>query len=250
MNKSFYVVLPSNASYEYFPDNKLHSYKTKIPKLPINNGSWEVGMTEIQYPARWPNIIDGKVWIKFANGTTSEFRLHDGYYPSVDKLMSELTKIFNNAGCKGISVYFDELRDRSSITVSGDEVFGVTFSENILQVMGFEKTPGKFFTKGIFWGDFASDINDGLAGLFVYTDIVERRLVGDVMVPLLRVVPGEPSRQAATFKSVSFQNVQYVPVASTHTDSVEVNIRRDDGRPIPFEKGKVSVTLHFRLVSR
>ena len=78
MNESFYVGLPSNASYEYFPDNKLHSYKTKIPKLPINSGSWEVGTTEIQYPARWPNIIDVKVWIKFANGTTSEFRLHDG----------------------------------------------------------------------------------------------------------------------------------------------------------------------------
>ena len=69
------------------------------------------------------------------------------------------------------------------------------------------------------------------------------------MVPLLRVVPGESSRQAATFKSVSFQNLQYFPVASTHTDSVEVNIRQEDGRPIPFEKGKVSVKLHFCPVS-
>ena len=111
MIKSFYVVLPSNASYNYFPNNKLHSYKTKIAKLPIDNGLWEVGMTEIQFPARWPNVIDGKVWIKFANETVSEFRLHDGFYPSVEKLMSELTKVFNNAGCRGLSVFFDDLRD-------------------------------------------------------------------------------------------------------------------------------------------
>jgi hypothetical protein len=249
MDTSFYVVLPSNASLSYFPANKLHSYKTKIPKLPIADGKWEVGMTEIQFPARWPNIMNGSVWIKFANETVSEFRLHDGYYPSIEKLIVEITKVFNSAKCNGkVAVYYDDLRDRTSVVVGDSDILGVTFSQNILQVMGFEKPQGDFFVRGTYWAESATDINDGLAGLFVYTDIVQSRLVGDTMVPLLRVVPAEPSRQAAAYRWVNFQDVQYVPVASTHADIVEVNIRRDDGRIIPFEKGKVSVTLRFRRI--
>lgn len=249
MSNSFYVVLPSNASLKFFPDNKLHSYKTKIPKLPIHDGAWEVGMTEIQFPARWPNVMNAKVWIKFSNGTMTEFSLHDGFYPSVEKLVSEITKVISNAGCTGnLSIYYDELRDRTAITVKGNEVAGVTFTENLIQIMGFNKNHGELFLNGVHWSGAASDINDGLVGLFVYTDIVQRRLVGDVMVPLLRVVPAEPSRQSSTFKWVTFQDVQYVPVASTHTDTVEVNIRRDDGGIIAFEKGKTNVTLHFRKV--
>src|SRR6218665_3364954 len=32
-----------------------------------------------------------------------------------------------------------------------------------------------------------------------------------------------------------------------HFESIEIDIRTDTGKPIPFEYGKVIVTLHFRL---
>lgn len=44
----------------------------------------------------------------------------------------------------------------------------------------------------------------------------------------------------------SFDNVQYVPVLCKDFITVENDIRDDAGRPVPFERGKVTATLHFR----
>jgi len=43
----------------------------------------------------------------------------------------------------------------------------------------------------------------------------------------------------------------YIPLQKKHFDSIEIDIRTDTGKPVPFEYGKVIgkviVTLHFRL---
>ena len=39
-----------------------------------------------------------------------------------------------------------------------------------------------------------------------------------------------------------FDHVQYIPVLSREFGSVETEIRDDTGRPVPFERGKVTVT--------
>ena len=39
---------------------------------------------------------------------------------------------------------------------------------------------------------------------------------------------------------------QYVPVSKKEFNTVEIDIRDDTGRPVPFEFGKVITTLHFR----
>ena len=46
-----------------------------------------------------------------------------------------------------------------------------------------------------------------------------------------------------------FDHVQYIPLLSREFGSVETEIRDDTGRPVPFERGKVTVTLHFRRCS-
>ena len=47
-----------------------------------------------------------------------------------------------------------------------------------------------------------------------------------------------------------FSQVQYIPVLSREFGSVETEIRVDTGRPVPFERGNVTVTLHFRRAIR
>jgi len=77
----------------------------------------------------------------------------------------------------------------------------------------------------------------------VYTDIIEPRVVGDTLAPLLRLVPrgtyGEDSVE-------TFKNIEYIPLRTKYFSTIEIDIRDDTGRPIPFERGKVVVTLHFR----
>ena len=43
-----------------------------------------------------------------------------------------------------------------------------------------------------------------------------------------------------------FDHVQYMPVMSREFEAVEIEIRDDTGRPVPFERGKVTMTLHLR----
>ena len=40
--------------------------------------------------------------------------------------------------------------------------------------------------------------------------------------------------------------MMYVPVQTKSFDKIEILLRSDTGLPIPFERGKVLATLHFR----
>ena len=80
--------------------------------------------------------------------------------------------------------------------------------------------------------------------LYVYTSSVEPRVDGDSVVPLLRIVPIEGKH--GDLVSKSFDNVQYVSVLHKEFTTVEVDIRNDAGRSVPFERGGTTVTCHFR----
>ena len=43
-----------------------------------------------------------------------------------------------------------------------------------------------------------------------------------------------------------FTNVHYVPLLLKEFGTIEVDIRDDTGRRVPFEYGRVTVTVHFR----
>ena len=94
--------------------------------------------------------------------------------------------------------------------------------------------------------DFVVDMSRGFESLYVYTNVVEPRVVGDSLVPLLRIVPLSGSQGDTVSKT--FQKTQYVPVLCKEFGTIEIDIRDDTGRPVPFERGKVVVTLHFRRI--
>ena len=44
----------------------------------------------------------------------------------------------------------------------------------------------------------------------------------------------------------TFTNIQYVPIQTKSFEDMEILLRTDTGEPVPFESGKVVITLHFR----
>ena len=92
--------------------------------------------------------------------------------------------------------------------------------------------------------DDVVNLTQGFDTLYIYTDVVEPRNVGDTLAPLLRAVP--ISGRNGDTVSARFTNVHYVPLLRSNFDSIEVDIRNDMGRRVPFEYGRVTVTLHFR----
>ena len=90
----------------------------------------------------------------------------------------------------------------------------------------------------------AVDLEHGFHDLYVYCDIVQSQYVGDALVPLIRIVPVEGKDGERISKS--FIRQQYLPVSRKQFETIEVNIKRDTGEFVPFEFGRVLLTLHFR----
>ena len=83
-----------------------------------------------------------------------------------------------------------------------------------------------------------------LSTIYVYCDIVEPQIVGDTSAKLLKSIPAQGKFGEVIAKT--FTNIQYVPVQTKPFKAVEVLLRGDTGDPVPFEHGKVVITLHFR----
>ena len=55
-----YVVVPSNSSMEYYPDNTLANFKVKLGKPLVFDGPYEVALVELIYPHRRLTVQPGE----------------------------------------------------------------------------------------------------------------------------------------------------------------------------------------------
>ena len=68
--------------------------------------------------------------------------------------------------------------------------------------------------------------------LYVYTDIIQNQLVGDVRGPLLRVVPVK-SRCGDT-ASVTYKQPQFLPLSRSNIQTIEINISSNTDELVSF----------------
>jgi hypothetical protein len=76
----------------------------------------------------------------------------------------------------------------------------------------------------------------------MYCPLVEPRMVGDAQVPLLRIV----SVEGRDMITRVFDPIQYCPLLQRRFQTVDIDIMDDTGSMVPFERGRVVVTLHCR----
>ena len=86
----------------------------------------------------------------------------------------------------------------------------------------------------------------GLHAIYVYCDLLENVPVGDTLAQLLGIVASD-GKMGETIKK-SFDKPRYVPLQKKTFDTVEIFIRDAHGKPVAFENGRSTVTLHFRRV--
>ena len=116
MESEFYVTLPSNSSMQYFPDNKTSNFLTKLPRTQQQDGEWEVGLAEIDYPHTWYNMHEGKnaVEIYVPDKWFQEISIQPGYYETVQDVIDALLKAgLDNA--TGVVVSNDDTSERVNV---------------------------------------------------------------------------------------------------------------------------------------
>ena len=290
----FYLTLPSNSSMEFYLNNTLTNYTTKLAGDVSLRGEWEVGLAEIIFPKNWLNLPEDQTievilnTIKFPPGDPGydrrvfetdddELDKHDisvkvfipkGYYKNVKTLINEINKqteitledvyearsvlpLFKNRCREKGFVRFSHNENSNATKVYVMEECELRVPNVIIDMLGFSR------------GDFPVDnfqhnariiethrmsmIDVDRHAMFVYCNLVERIPVGDTTAPLLRVVDMEAPFQSIVHRN--FDHPRYMPLRTMSFDTLEIDLRDNIGRSIPFESGTVIVTLHFRRTS-
>ena len=103
---TFFVLLPSNSSMEYFPDNTTTKFVTKLPRNLCSVGEWRVALIEIDYPLNFLHVPTMENYITLVAGdhnseivdqTThpaeENFYVPSGIYQSIEELLDTINKL-------------------------------------------------------------------------------------------------------------------------------------------------------------
>lgn len=238
MAAHFYVTLPSNSSYQYFPQNTLASFTTQLAEPIILTGSWEVALCEIQYPFNWYNVTERNCRLRL---NEREICIPQGYYNTIQDLITVFHDLLEDDERDIVKIYKHKNNLKTSIKLKPNTTLAL---QGMSQMFGF-LSDNVVCTEPVTVSDAPSDVHSGVSSFFVYTDIVEYQRVGDSHVPLLRVVR-IGARRAGEHMTVTYNSPHYVPVRAKHISTIKIDLRTDLGEIIPFQAGKVIVKLHFR----
>lgn len=263
----FFVVLPSDSSMNYFPDNTVARYKTKLVHPICIEGDYEVALTELIYPLNFHNFVPKDKCSLHYPPTSMDisqigmscynlvnWELQSGYFENVNKLIDHLNKDLNKAlktlykVNAGDPSYFTYKNERMNFLLTGMLDLGREDVTHFVNYLAEEAGMSKNLIDQLKIGKnepyVLPDPYSENRLMYVYSDIVRPNLVGDVQTPLLRVVALKGKR--GEMMSEVFHNPYYVPVARRGFDTIEININTELGEPMPFVDGKSVAVLHFR----
>jgi hypothetical protein len=188
---------------------------------------------------------------------------HQIFQLSYDRLTRKVTyDMINNPNRTTIKLVLpespgNEVSSDDIINTMSTSVVGSSFSPAVASILGFEDTKDRktwsaefhMQNVGAFTGKHVADLNRGIHSLYVYCDIMEPCPVGDTRVPLLRIVPLKETSDNSTSTmqcTQTFSHVHYHILRHRYITEVEIDIKDSMGRPVPFERGELMVTLHLR----
>lgn len=242
---SFYVTLSSDSSMEYFPDNTISHFVTRLPSSLELKGEWEVGLSEFMYPHTWHNVTAQTNLIGFGiNDDKKEMgrRIPEGFYASVPDILKALAiEDYKNK----IQFGYNSITKRVQIQVKNKA--RVILYDGLAQLLGFNPTEidsSDLHPEITVDSPYVADPSAHFRVLLVYTDIVEPQIVGNVLAPLLRIV--NVTGGDGEMICAKFDRPHYLPVNRKLIDTIEIFIRTHLGELTPFQRGRSYVKLHFR----
>lgn len=240
--KSFCVTLLSN-TISHSETNTLAKFRNQMKDWIHLTGEYEVGLYDISYTYTIYNISSDQI-IKYtaAPGVTlpATVVLRAGYYKSLNVVLDKLNETVKGAFPRWKEppkFQYDEITGLCKY-IKGEDADGmkidVVLSEDIKAMLGF-------------WNRRPANLWENDHSLFVYTNIIKHRLVGDSKSQLLRVV--EISKRNFGEQNTEIYNPpQYHPLISNSFESIEIEIRSKSGELVKFLDGHIVIVLHFKKI--
>ena len=144
--------------------------------------------------------------------------LDDGYYDS-----PSLVEALNLDKLSWVKISYDSVTQKVRAHLKRQTKFRLY--GNLSDILGFNNNKSDADHSITITANSVVDLRRGFESLYVYSSMVEPCVVGDKIVPLLRIVPitGRHGEMVTT----RFDHVQYIPVTSGEFGTIETEIRDD-----------------------
>ena len=184
-------------------------------------------------------------------------KIHKGIYSSLDQLMDEIRRI---AQFKQFDFTFDKITHKLVLQFGANEGFSFE-NEEVPSTLGFKGIKDNSHDEYIHIGykshktlnrhqsDFPVDLTCGSQLIFVYIDVIEYQIIGDVRAPVIKIIETERRLKNGSINTVTpihhktFTILDYKPILSNNIQNIKVELRNEAGKLIPFTgTGKVIVS--------
>ena len=184
--------------------------------------------------------------------------------PAVNEIIKQRTYDDSSSSMKHVAS-FSTTKNRFLKVVLRDSDFQIALSAGLGRIMGFDDLTDDqwliFQKQGIYEFNSSSssstsitsrsneiDNNEGRQTLLsVYTNVILPHRVGDTSAPLIRTCTLDYKKgKGKKFHNFEFDSLHYLPVAHKYIQEIQIDVRGNDGRLIPFQGGILYVRLHFR----
>ncbi len=263
---NLYLTLPSNT--KDFPTNTPADFRVRLPYSLDLDGDWELGLVEMQYPFSWDNVKGGTDKSNQDNWILIDMRPNNPYYEGLIELSippgsyasveSLITAMWDAMGSwepqrkskkkfklnRLFMISYNKTYSHVRIKLDTTAIKGVVLGTPLQYMLGFGGKWSHTFSKVQVFGTYPPDLSSGFNTLYVYCDLIQPQIVGNILAPLLRTVAisGEFGK---TVNKV-FLEPHYLPLRNKRFDTVQLSIKSDQNESVKFNFGKSIIKLHLR----
>ena len=270
---------------DIFPDNTLANFKNFFNEEISLQGDWRATLSEIIFPSRINQANNTRIIKYSSEGNKNHQRsIPSG---AVSKPYKGETVLINTGSYENLEHLIKTIKTATGLTkfshqynkITGVLVLvfgkneGITFpDEEIPSILGFEGIKdgssthigykmidsfdnlalGDGETKA-FVADYPFDLLAGKQLIFVYSNIIEYQHIGDTKDPLIRIIDSKQRLKNGSLCEIEpthrivFSNLEYKKLLSNNFQCIEVQLRTETGKFVPFTgTGKVILTLNFK----
>jgi len=240
---------------DYYPENTVARFTTKLSSTIELEGEWEVALSEISIPSQVQNAVEGLCYYDLYIANTFVRRVSPA--PGNYRRLRELIEALNRAQRAQVPLNEHEpLLVEFSYQVASGKVtmtylesaprrVQVEFSPDLARLLGYDYNV-RYASRHPKLSKFSPNLRGRIHSVFVYCDLLEHVPVGDTKAPLLRIVDTDDKSIRNVHRV--FNPLLYVPLQKKTFDSVNIDMRTDFGTTVPFLSGKSFVVLEFRRV--
>lgn len=245
----FYIVLPSNVRNLTGKRNASGHYFTYLPKpISLDTNTWKVAVVDISYFTTWYNITPENCTIhgRLANGVATFGDTPPSHYKTLPLLMKAINKLLKSMG-QYAKFSIVSGTGRCQLTIPPGERVGLHRTVSVM--LGFDSNTYGSSSDTLQKVEAIQDGDVGISlhNIYLYSDIVKTRVVGDTYAPLLRTIPANTAERGHMVHH-EFLNPHYMSLETGELSVIEIKLCDDSGEVIQFDRGHVIVQLHFKQI--